>query len=130
MKKLTGTIILLLAPLFPNTAALAHDLDYYRLHPVDLQQALDQCPGKHPAGISCEQLDECATRANELVSELHHSPQGFGKKILALQESVAAVVAELKSQPHRTRLKASLEKDKMQLRERLAIVKWLESPRG
>ena len=123
-------IILMIGPLLAGNSVAAQDANFYRLHPVELQQALEQCPATHPAGVSCEQLDECATRANTLVSELHRNPQTFGQKILVLQEERAKLEAKLNGNSQESDLRGSLDSNKMQLSERLAIVKWLESPRG
>ena len=122
--------MLIIAPLMASNYALAHDVTFYSLHPVELQKALEQCPKTHPNEVSCEQLDACATRANRLVSELHYNPQVFGQKILALQEETAKIEAALKDNPGDGQLVSSVDENKKQLRERLAIVKWLESPRG
>ena len=123
-------IILMVTPLLAGNSIAAQDANFYRLHPVELQQALEKCPATHPVGVSCEQLDECATRANKLVSELQHNPQTFGQKILILQEDRAKLEAKLKGNSQESDLRGSLDSNKMQLSERLAVVKWLESPRG
>lgn len=123
-------IILIVMPLFVSSCSAALDATFYSLHPKELQQALQQCPEKHPAGVSCEQLNNLAMHANILVSELQYDPQRFGKKILTLQEELAQYKAALNGNPEQTGLQASIEKNKVQLGERLAIVKWLESPRG
>jgi len=123
-------IMLMIAPFLASNCAVAQDANFYSLHPVQLEKALEKCPGNHPAGVSCEQLNELALRANQLVSELHYNPQVFGKKILALQETLAKLEVELTEKPDVDQLRTTVNENKTQLRERLAIVKWLESPRG
>jgi len=123
-------IMLMITPFLGSNYAVAHDAQFYSLHPKELAQALEKCPAIHPNEVTCEQLDQYATRANQLVSELQYSPQVFGQKILALQENLANMALDLKSKTQNDALQASFDENKMQLRERLAIVKWLESPRG
>ena len=113
-----------------HDVVFSQDATFYSLHPVALQKALEKCPAAHPEGVSCEALDACATRANRLVSELHYSPQAFGQKILSLQEDMAKIESKLKLHPTHESLQSSLSESQFLLRERLAIVKWLESPRG
>ena len=123
-------IMLMITPFLASNYVAAHDANFYSLHPVKMQQALEKCPVTQPAGVSCEQLNELAIHANQLVSELHYNPQGFGQKILALQESLVKHEMDLIGQPDVGHLQTTVDENKMQLRQRLAIVKWLESPRG
>jgi len=123
-------IILLAMPLLTNTCLAAHDSTYYSTHLKELQKAIEFCPEKHPAGVSCEELNISAQRTNELVSELQYNPQGFGQKILTLQESLAKLTTTLQTNPGHPEALEAAEQHKLQLSERLAIVKWLESPRG
>lgn len=123
-------IILMAIPLLANSFSVMHNEAFYRLHPGELQKAIEYCPAQHPKGISCEQLAHCARRANELISELHASPQGFGHNILALQEDMDKLRSSLKASADQIEIQTSIDKNKEQLNERLAIVKWLESPRG
>ncbi len=111
-------------------ACSAHDEQYYRLHPVTLQQALKQCPEQQPGNLSCQQLKDIAKKMNVLAYQLRMNPQGFGKQILALQETVAKQKKSLQQNPNQPDVKAVLDKNTQQLKERLAIVKWLESPEG
>jgi len=112
------------------TACSAHDEQYYRLHPKLLQQALQTCPEKQSANISCEQLKDIALRVNEFAYQLQIDPQGYGKKIILLQQIIAKQESTLKTTPNQQELQTSLNENKQDLQERLAIVKWLESPRG
>lgn len=123
-------IILLMMPLLANSCLAAQDEAFYSLHPRELQKAIEQCPEQHPVGISCEQLRACALRVNALVSELQHDVQGFGQKILALQENLAKLQAELNDSSDQSAVTSSINENKTQLAEHLAIVKWLESPGG
>lgn len=104
-------------------ACVAHDEQYYRLHPRALQEAIKVCPQKQACGVSCARLKQVALDVNKLAYELRLSPQDYGKKILALQELMA------KQPVAASGAKASSQEDyKQELRARLAIVKWLESP--
>jgi hypothetical protein len=105
------------------TGCTQHDEQYYRLHPQALQDAIAQCPEKAPKMVTCEALHKMAIQVNEWVYELRMSPQGYGQTILALQEEIAR-----QEQRQQNEDKQSLEKNKQILRERLAIVSWLESP--
>jgi len=123
-------VFLIAIPLLANSCTAAHNATYYNLHPLELQEAIEACPEKYPAGVTCEQLNVSATQINVLASELHQDPQGFGRKILELQEHLAKLAVELKQYPNHPELLTSIDSKNTQLAERLAIVKWLESPRG
>ncbi len=101
---------------------------YYKIHPNELQQALNACPEKQPQDITCHELEVLAKRMSMLVYELQISPQDFGKKIMALQEIIAKEQEQLKLKGVNTNLHASLSQNKHDLVDRLAIVKWFESP--
>lgn len=101
------------------------DEQYYFSHPKELQQALKSCPAQKPQGISCEKLKHIGERMNNLAYQLQSNPQGFGSKILALQETIAKQEMESKRAPE---INASLTQNKHDLASYLAIVKWLESP--
>lgn len=120
-------IILIMAS-FWVTACAAHDEHYYSSHPQLLQKAIENCPEKSPANISCEQLKTVAMRVNDLAYELRSNPQGYGQKILALQTEVAKQESSLRENPDRPELRSSLAQNKQQLQECLSVVKWLESP--
>jgi len=114
--------------LFVASICLAHDATYYSLNPKEIQQALDGCPARHPQDVSCEQLSEIATQVNALVSELRMDPQAYGRTILAMQETIATQAALTGTQQATPALQAELIKNQQALRERLSIIKWLESP--
>lgn len=101
---------------------------YYRLHPLALQAAFKACPESSPRGVSCDELNQVVTHVNELAYQLRSDPQGFGQTILALQESIATQEAALHKNPHQPTLKETLDASRIALKEKLAIVKWLESP--
>ncbi|MDI9818285.1 MULTISPECIES: hypothetical protein [unclassified Legionella] len=120
--------LLLICALLTLVACSARDEDYYRKNPQALQLAIKNCPEQAPAGLSCEQLTAIAHRINQLAYQLQISPQNFGRKILELQQTLAKQQAELEKNPEQSEIKAIIEENKQQLSERLAIVKWLESP--
>ncbi|WP_115707113.1 hypothetical protein [Legionella sainthelensi] len=103
---------------------------YYQTHPDELQQALKACPERQPQGLTCEQLETLATRMNELAYKLQMSPQGFGQKIIALQEAIAKEQSQLETEQNNENLKASLIKKKQDLADHLAVVRWFESPKS
>lgn len=106
----------------------AQNATYYRLHPKVLQQALQACPQKQPKNVTCKQLNAIALKVNSAAYELRLSPQFYGKKILILQQTIAKQEQILKIKPNQPNIQISLSENKQQLQERLAIVKWLESP--
>lgn len=100
----------------------SHDEAYYRLHPKQLQQVLKQCTGQASTNENCEQLKILAAQMTQLAYELQKNPQAFGNQILSLQEKIA----EVDTQPHSN--KETLKSLHKELQDRLAIIKWLESP--
>lgn len=122
-------LVMVCAMLVLNACA-AKDERYYRLNPQALQEALKECPQKQPAQVSCQQLQQTAIDVNLLAYELRMNPQGFGQKILALQEELAKQQQELTKNPTQQGLQASIANNQKQLTEHLAIVKWLESPKS
>lgn len=116
-----------LLPLFLVTLSLSgcspHDAQYYREHPKALQEAIAGCPAKAPQLVDCDELHQIAIQVNDYVYELRMSPQGYGKTILSLQETIAK-----QKSAHQAPTTTLLDKNKQELRERLAIVDWLESP--
>lgn len=122
-------IFLVIASLW-MAACAAHNERYYSLHPKVLEAAIIACPEKSPTGISCEQLKIIASHVNELAYQLRLNPQGYGKEILMLQETIAKQELNLRQSPNEPKQQASLIENQHQLGERLAVVKWLESPGG
>ena len=120
-------ILLLVASLWVAACA-AHDERFYSLHPKALQQAIEKCPQHQPRDISCEQLKNIASRVNESAYQLRVNPQEYGQKILTLQEMIGKQEAALQKEANQPEIQSSLVENKRQLQDRLAIVKWLESP--
>jgi len=106
------------------------DEHYYQTHPKALEKALKACPGQQPKGLSCQQMAKVASQMNTLAYQLQGNPQGFGGKILRLQETIAKQQDELKQDHTNTELKENIERNKEKLEQLLAVVKWLESPGG
>ena len=103
------------------------DEQFYRSNPKEIQKGLENCPTQQPPGMSCEQLQKLGQHMNNLAYQLQSNPQGFGAKILALQESIATEEQQLKEKESPD-LNNSLAEKKHTLAEYLAVVKWLESP--
>jgi len=110
------------------TSCSKKDEHYYQTHAEVMQKAMKSCPDQQPAGLTCEQLENLATRMNNLAYQLQQSPQGFGNKILQLQETIANQQKQLKEDSVNSALQASLTQNKSDLEAHLAVVKWLESP--
>lgn len=109
-------------------ACQGRDENYYRVHPQELNEAIEKCPQKHPAGLTCEQMNGIVAEVNELATEVHRDAQGFGKKIIALQTELANLQLQLRKTPGKTDTVNAIDSIKLELAMRLAIVKWLESP--
>lgn len=122
-------ILLITLPLLASVGN-ADTETYYKEHLNKLQRDISQCPERHPQHVTCDQLTQYALDANKLADELRNSPQDFGKKILSLQESQANILAALKNDPDQSDLKQSIHQTNKQIAERIAVVKWLESPKG
>ena len=121
--KFLGLLVFLFGAVFNVMACSPHDEQYFTVHPKLLQEAIAECPDKAPKLVNCDNLHKIAVKVNDFVYELRMSPQAYGKTILALQETIAT--QELAHQPE---LAPLIEKNKKELRERLAVVSWLESP--
>ncbi|MFZ4076579.1 MAG: hypothetical protein ACOYKA_01210 [Legionellaceae bacterium] len=97
------------------SACSGHDVRYYTLNLKALDAALAKCPSHPPAQVSCEQLDVIAQRMNQLAYLLRSDQQAYGLSILHLQKS---------------RVEHDSVSKREALAERLAVVKWLQSPGG
>ena len=104
------------------------DEQFYRSNPKELQRALKICPDKQPEGLTCDQMEQLGRRMNNLAYQLQYSPQGFGQKIMVIQEAIAKQKMELKNKGANSELKESLRQNENDLADYLAVVKWLESP--
>ncbi len=107
------------------TACSTQDQSYFSVHPKALQEAISRCPDEAPKQVSCDELHQLALTVNAYVYELRMSPQDYGQKILALQETIARQQQALKTHAD---VQTALLKNQAELRERLAIVNWLEAP--
>lgn len=105
------------------TACQNADEQYYWNNPMALKKALSQCAQKSAKGLNCQKLQAIAQEMETLAYELRVSPQNFGKKIIALQESVAKEESATENKSA-----SELLKNKKQLQQYLYIAKWLESP--
>ncbi len=107
-------------------ACAPHDARYYRLHPAALQKALAACAVK--SEVVCEEFKNIAEELNGLAYDLRQDPQKFGQKIMVLQITIAAQQEALAQNPNQPDLQRELQQNQQQLTNRLAVVKWLESP--
>lgn len=109
-----------------GSCSITKNKQYYRMHPKELQQALVDCQNKESK--QCIQLRQLGQHLQTLVQELQHSPQGFGQRILALQQTIATKEQEVRNDKNNVQLEHSLAQLKEELSDELAVVKWLESP--
>ncbi len=109
-------------------ACAAHDESYYRLHPDALHKEIKNCPDKQPKAMRCDQLIAIAAQVNELAYQLRMNPQQFGQQIIALQIALAKQEQSLQQKTDQPGLDVEFNKNRQNLNERLAVVKWLESP--
>ena len=124
MNKYLAALLLILG----LTSCTKKNEQYYLLHANELQAAIKLCPEQQPQGLTCEQLQTIAGRMNNLAYQLQMSPQGFGNKILSLQETIAKQQQQLKSEGINADLQAKIEQNQHDLSDHMAVVKWLESP--
>ncbi len=96
-----------------------HDDEYYRLHPRVLEKKLMVCFNQQPNTQECQKLKNIAIELNGLSYDLRRSPQGFGLKILQLQQAKARAQTD----DEKNHLEA-------QIKQYLAVVDWLESPKS
>ena len=125
--------LLLLLVILGLTSCTVKDEDYYRSNPKELEKAIKACPSQQPHGLTCQKVEDLGRRMNSLAYQLQYNPQGFGSKILKLQQLMVSQQAELeKNRLDKNgtviKLETSLNQNKLDLSERLAVVKWMESP--
>lgn len=109
-------------------ACATKDEAYYLNNPAELQVVMKNCPASHPDNLTCDQLVQLAIKLNSMGAELGRNPQGFGRSILSLQETIAKQKAARSTTTDSAALEKSIAENEKQLVQRLAIVKWLESP--
>ena len=120
MKKMIPTIGLVasIALLFCGCSE-QHNESYYKTHPEALAKAMQICAEKPTKRQDCEQLKKTAQSLNRFMDELRENPQIFGQSIVKLQAALA--------QPIEKSQQVQLQQE---LAERMAIVRWLETPGG
>ncbi|TAL66556.1 MAG: hypothetical protein EPN84_00040 [Legionella sp.] len=126
MNKYVMVIVLMLG----LTSCSEKNEHYYLTHPEALLSAVKACPVQQSQGLTCSQLSELANRLNILAYQLQYSPQGFGVKILSLQQTLSSQALEIEKNAANAELKASMALNQKDLADRLAVVKWLESPKS
>lgn len=112
------------------TSCTVKDEQYYRSHPKELTAAIETCVDKKSNRLTCHQLEEIALQMSQLAYQLQSSPQGFGNKIITLQEKIANEKMKLEKNGPDLQTEKDLEQNQHQLVELLSVVKWLESPEG
>ena len=120
--------IVLLVTALTISACTPHDEAYYRHHPEALKPALAKCSDAPKNDLNCSALEAIAMDMNQYIYELQTGPQDFGRTILSLQTTIAKQKQQLKLEPENQELKTHLKANIQTLSERLAVVRWLESP--
>lgn len=95
---------------------------YYWQHPQALHDALIKCQ-THRNTATCENLSQIGYSMNILGQELQANPQDYGKILLNLQMELAE-----KSAQKQENTDESLQSLQQEIEQRLAVIKWLESP--
>lgn len=121
------SLVFILLTLGLNSCS-AKDEQYYRLHPKELQSAVKTCEQGKTNHLSCQKIEKLAIRMNGLAYQLQINPQGFGQKILLLQQTIASQQKQLSQDTSKSELKENIIQNKKELAELLSVVKWLESP--
>lgn len=114
---------------FGLNSCQAKNEQYYLSHPKEIQGAIKKCQTTQTKDSSCKQIEILAQRLSILGYELQSNPQGFGHKILALQQTIATQQSELATNKDQ-QLSLSIKQNQTELADRMAVVKWLESPEG
>lgn len=126
---MTKYCLLIGLSLILSSCSAPKDEQYYRDNPRELQYLAKACPAQNTSNLTCEQLTKLALDMNKLAFELQMEPQHFGHKILNLQNSIYLEQKSLAAVPN-SAMQDALVKKQEELKQRLAIVKWLESPEG
>lgn len=108
----------------------AKAINYSQLTPQIIENDLANCPQKSPKlNVTCSDLKQIAERINDLAIQLQVDRQGYGKAILAAEEKLALQQELLAKNQGDSKIVAEIDLNQQEINERLAIVKWLESPR-
>ena len=121
------SIILILASLWGGLC-FSVDANYYSTHPKALKKIIATCSENNVKDLNCDQLKNIESHINESAYQLQSNPQGYGKIILDLQTLIAKQALALREGSNQSGLQSSINDNTQHLQERLAIVKWLESP--
>lgn len=127
MKRITFVIVLVLFSAL-NSQIFARDINWYAQHPEVVQKVIQDCPRKQPKDISCSQLQQVAMKLNDLIHLFVTDSQNYGQEILDLQQKIAQKEKIAVAKPIDEELKLSILKDKLDVQQRLNIVRWLASP--
>lgn len=95
---------------------------YYWQHPQVLHDALIKCQQNRNTAI-CDKISQIGYSMNILGQELQANPEEYGKTLLNLQMQLA----EKSAQDTHTN-DQSLQSLQQEIQQRLAVIKWLESP--
>ena len=100
--------------IFLMTTTIALAWPNNTLDPKALEDKASVCDPLIDGKKVCSRLRHKSERLNRFAYELRVNPLKYGTKVLALQEKLKDPLASSKSN--------------RQLKERLAVIKWLESP--
>lgn len=121
---------MLLIILLGLASCTTKDENYYRAHPKELSSAVEHCADKKSNILTCQQLERLAMSMSQLAYQLQSDPQGFGLKIISLQQQIVEAQEQAKKSGSDLQAEKKLEATQHQLVEMLSVVKWLESPEG
>ena len=111
--------------LFSLSGCSEKSSSYYWEHPQQLRDALTACQNQH-ANPNCEKLYQIGYSMNVLALELQSNPQRFGSTLMKLQMELAE--KKQAQAPSKQSTHSLLEPIEQEIQQRLAVIKWLESP--
>lgn len=111
-------------------SACSPEQELETINPTVIAKEIKHCVDHKLGNAYCDELKVVSKRVQFLSYSLSMDPQGYGQTILKLQEKIAEEQAALKSDNKTNVSQSDVTHDKQRLRERLAMLKWLASPRG
>jgi len=125
--------IILLSGLLLSGCTPEKNTDYFLQHPEKIKTEIHRCRTLSPQKINddtvCMAAKEATFKLTVLLRELMRNPQGFGSKIIAIQNQIAKTEQAIQKQPDSQALTQKLKTDNAQYQQLLAIIRLVESPR-
>ncbi len=98
--------------------------------PEDLQSAWKRCQSTAKDEVKCTALHAQLERLNHFAYQLRVNPLRFGQRVLTLQTWIAEQEDSMDNNTLSREQRMLLSERRQQLRDRLDVIKWLESPGG